>query len=58
MGYVEADVVKTDTPLNVGEHISGDSNAHQWFVAGMELYQVGNTIRRSTKVRSGSRMRK
>ena len=44
MGYVVADVVKTDTPLSIREQISGDSNAQQWSVAGMELYQVGNTI--------------
>ena len=44
MGYVVADVVRTDTPLNIREQISGDSNAQLWSVAGMELYQVGNTI--------------
>ena len=44
MGYVVADVIKTDTPLSIREQINGDSNAQQRFVAGMELYQVGNTI--------------
>ena len=44
MGYVVADVVRTDTLLSIREQISGDSNAQQWSVAGMELYQVGNTI--------------
>ena len=44
MGYVVADVVRTDTPLIIREQISGDSNAQQWSVASMELYQVDNTI--------------
>ena len=44
MGYVVADVITTDTPLSIREQISGYSNAQQWSVAGMELYQVGNTI--------------
>ena len=44
MGYVVADVVRTNTPLSIREQISGDSNAQQWSVAGMELYQVGKTI--------------
>ena len=35
---------RTDTPLSIREKVTGDSNAQQWFVAGMELYQVGNTI--------------
>ena len=49
MLYVEADVVRTDTPLSIGEQIGGDSNAQQSYVAGMELYQVGNTIWREYK---------
>ena len=46
MGYVVADVVRTDTPLSIREQIGGDSNAQQWSVAGTELYQVGTTIGR------------
>ena len=44
MGYVVADVVRTCTPLSIREQINGESNAQQWSIAGMELYQVGNTI--------------
>ena len=51
MGYVVTDVVMTNTPLDIGEQISGDSNAQQWSVAGMELYQVGNTIWREYEMR-------
>ena len=44
MDYVVTYVVRTYTPLSIGEQISGDSNAQQWSLAGMELYQVGNPI--------------